>query len=495
MLKKLAIIAVPILLVGGGYMHLKNKTAAQAAEMAAFQIEKAEITKGNIEESISSSGKIQSASLKEVKINKKGTIEEVYVKDGVVIDKGGKLIKLNNVEGSSNISQKEFDIVSLQNDIRKQRDKAAKLTIRAPFSGIVSGIKAKAGEDISSGGELLTLTDKSKLSVVVKYSKLIAEKIEVGDTAKATVLSNLYTTNGKVTKVSKSGAGSENGQLMYEVEVEFSNSGAIVEDLDVQVSVLKNGASYKSVGNGKTKWAKKEIIKPELGGKIKSIKVDEAEPVKEGQILAVLTNDDHMDSIKMNERRLSSLRDSFAQDKKAYDNTIYAPITGTVIDLNVVSGENVDSGTTIAKIADLDNFQVTIPIDELDILNVNVGQKAEIRVKAIEKNFIGTVSKVFKVGKDVGGSTKYDVVIDIEKNELFKDIRIGMNATINLKLNSKDNTLLAPIDYVSLNGDKYIIKKEDGNGMPVEIEVEVGLMSSKYVEVKGDIKEGDVIVK
>lgn len=497
-MKKLIIVAVPILLLGGGFMFYKNKTASAAMqlEMQNMNAQKDTVIRGDIEETISSSGKIQSASLKDVKINKDGTIEEVFVGDGMKIEKGGRLIKLNNVEGSSNLSSREFDIVQLRDEIRKKKEKQGELVIRAPFNGIVEEIKVENGDEIGSGAEVLTLVDKSKMSVTVKYGKLFADRIKVGDKVDAVLLGNLSHAEGVITEVSKSGNGNENGQVLFDVEVEFTNRGALVEGQEVQVHVIKGAERLKSTKNGKTEWANREVLTSELGGDVKVVKVNNSDPVKKGDVLAIIENENYVDGISMDERRLASLQESYKQDKKAYDNTIYAPITGTVIDLNVVSGENIESGNTIAKIADLENFQVKIPIDELDILNVKDGQKAEIKIKAIEKSFTGTVSKVFKVGTDVGGATKYDVVIDIDKNDELKNIRIGMNATINLNLASKTDTLLVPINYVEIIGDDYIVKTEDENGEVKEVVVKVGLMSSKYVEILGDdIKEGDVIVR
>ena len=90
--------------------------------------------------------------------------------------------------------------------------------------------------------------------------------------------------------------------------------------------------------------------------------------------------------------------------KEAKDNlgrtTIYAPADGTISMLNVELGERVlgtqqMTGTEILRVANLNNMEVEVDVNENDIVKINVGDSANVEVDAyLKKEFKGTVTSI-----------------------------------------------------------------------------------------------------
>lgn len=92
------------------------------------------------------------------------------------------------------------------------------------------------------------------------------------------------------------------------------------------------------------------------------------------------------------------------------------------------------SSTTeiMCVINDLSYLEMTLDVDELDILDIAVGQKAEITADAIDdRTFEGVVTSISSAGTTSGGTTTYPVTIRIDDTG---SLMPGMNATAALDI-------------------------------------------------------------
>ncbi len=81
--------------------------------------------------------------------------------------------------------------------------------------------------------------------------------------------------------------------------------------------------------------------------------------------------------------------------------TITAPMTGVITRLNVEEGENAimgtlnNPGTVLLVIADLGTMEAWVEVDETEVVKVDLGQKADIRIDAFPgRAFVGTVTEI-----------------------------------------------------------------------------------------------------
>jgi HlyD family secretion protein len=179
-----------------------------------------------------------------------------------------------------------------------------------------------------------------------------------------------------------------------------------------------------------------------------------------------------------------SINGAQASLKEASENLsktmIYAPVDGTVSKLNVEKGERVQGvsgfqGTEIMKLANLNEMEVSVEINENDIVRVKKNDTCLIEVDAYpEKKFKGIVTEVANSANTTGISvdqvTNFTVKIRILQNSyqfLVSEtnpapFRPGMSASVEIRTNIVSNALSVPIMAVTTRADSsdYKMKKE-----------------------------------
>jgi HlyD family secretion protein len=132
------------------------------------------------------------------------------------------------------------------------------------------------------------------------------------------------------------------------------------------------------------------------------------------------------------------------------DTDVRAPITGTVLEKDVERGtviasatSNVSGGTTLMKMANLNQVQVRALVDETDIGKLQPGQLASITVDAYPQHpFSGTVLKIEPQAQTEQNVTMFPVLIRIDNKEGL--LRPGMNAEVEVHVGRRDDVLAVP---------------------------------------------------
>lgn len=161
---------------------------------------------------------------------------------------------------------------------------------------------------------------------------------------------------------------------------------------------------------------------------------------------------------------ITSAESDLAEAKAALSSaTVKAPIDGVIVEKTVENGDTVQSNTAILTIMDTNSTKIKVAIDELDIEKVQIGQKADVKFDAIkDKTYEGTVESVGITGNSSNNVTTYDVIIGIKDPS---GIRFGMNANVNILIQSKDNVLAIPVEaLIENNGKKYVRVQSSSNG-------------------------------
>lgn len=195
--------------------------------------------------------------------------------------------------------------------------------------------------------------------------------------------------------------------------------------------------------------------------------------------------DDYNDALTngVDNDTLSDLQEQLA------DCTIKATASGTITELDAMVGARITNGT-VAVISDINHLQVSVMIDQYDIMKIAVGMKAEVTSDVVEgTTFAATVISKSPVSTGKG----YEVVcaLDDETDQLL----IGMDAKVSILISQEDDVLLVPIDAVGTDdaGNRVIyVQQSDGSFSPVT--VTTGDSSDYYIVVSGEgIGEGTVI--
>ena len=192
-------------------------------------------------------------------------------------------------------------------------------------------------------------------------------------------------------------------------------------------------------------------------------------------------------------------------EKQMENYTITSPISGTVIQKNVKAGDTVGTDTnsseTLCTIYDLSYLEMTLNVDELEILSIKEGQNVTITADAIsDRTFTGVVTSVSAAGTTTGGTTTYPVTIRIDDTG---DLLPGMNATAEIEVSSAENALTIPNGAV-VRGNYVLVTKDSPSAVNavqdmtapdgyVYVKITTGTSDNDSIEVTGGLQEGDTI--
>ncbi|NNJ09125.1 efflux RND transporter periplasmic adaptor subunit [Chloroflexales bacterium ZM16-3] len=188
--------------------------------------------------------------------------------------------------------------------------------------------------------------------------------------------------------------------------------------------------------------------------------------------------------------------------------TLTAPFAATISSVDMRIGEPAD-GTAIIAVVDLSSFHIDVPIDELDIAQVQPGQRVQISLDALPGTEIGgTVDLIApQATRSDQGTTTYAVTVSIDKDSA--GVRPGMTAVVAIVTSQRDDALLVPRRAVRTEGGTSYVLIFDPSGSPQAIvsggsaslqpasirqEVTIGLSNSESVEILSGLKVGDEVL-
>jgi HlyD family secretion protein len=172
---------------------------------------------------------------------------------------------------------------------------------------------------------------------------------------------------------------------------------------------------------------------------------------------------------------------------------IKAPFSGTILAVNVVQGDMVNPGTAVLVIADLSELHVDVPIAEVDYKRLAAGQSTQLVLDAVHGTiYNGKVTQIGLNASTSGGSVSYPIRVVV--SDADKRVLPGMTVSVQIEVSRLDNVLLVPNQAVqNVNGSLVVYVLQNGIQKPVTIVLGASNGTTSQV-LKGDIKEGDVIL-
>ena len=179
-------------------------------------------------------------------------------------------------------------------------------------------------------------------------------------------------------------------------------------------------------------------------------------------------------------------------EKNLESATLISPMDGTVISIAAGQGEQVDTSTFIT-IADLNQMNVEVQVDEADLAMLAVGNQVEVIFDALpDRTFTGTV---IQVDPTLTSSGPYQVVKGLVELGGIGDAKLilGLNASVEIIQSEVKNALLVPKEAVrDLGEGQYSVFILQNGQLTMKV-VEVGLMDDTFAEIRSGLELGDVV--
>ena len=150
--------------------------------------------------------------------------------------------------------------------------------------------------------------------------------------------------------------------------------------------------------------------------------------------------------------------------------------------------------TKIASVVAMDEVQVTITVDELDILSLHKGDKALVTLDALPgRSFEGVVTAVSTGRSNSGGNSKYTAEVTLARSD---DMLAGMNASCLVTVETFRDVLSIPAAalYDRADGSEVYTALSKDTGKPESpVPVEVGVSDGERVEILSGLAEGQTV--
>ena len=440
-----------VVLVAVGLFGLKAYIRSQAAsgdDSASYS--RATVQSGAMSETVYGTGTTSAKNQPNVLAQADGTLTDLRVAVGDTVQEGDILAVITNEDIDDTITDCEFALWELDETILETSAGSSVLSIKAPMAGRVMAIYAAAGDDA-----LAVFRREGALAIISTDGRM---RVEVDDVPKA---ANLALGDS----VSVIGASVDVTGTVTDLTLQGTHATITInsDELPMGETVTVTTAAGQNVGTG-TLEVNKPMEVSAYGGTIKSVSVKVGQKVERKDTLFKLEDSPltlTLENLRLQrEAAAKELEDVKAQRENLI---VVAPCDGIIASLEVSEGDEITSGSLLCSILQGEDMKLTIAVDELDVVNVEAGQKVTITVDALSGVEIsGEVYKIAPVGSNSGGVTTYDVELSFDA--AGSGVRSGMNATGEIEIASKSSTLFVPVEAImTINNTTYVMVEDGGS--------------------------------
>ncbi|MCI8496861.1 MAG: efflux RND transporter periplasmic adaptor subunit [Clostridiales bacterium] len=176
---------------------------------------------------------------------------------------------------------------------------------------------------------------------------------------------------------------------------------------------------------------------------------------------------------------------------------VYAPVSGTITDINVTESSLTSPSKSLITISDLSKLRVKVSIPENEIGEVKVGQTAVITGTGFQgREYTGIVERIYPTAHQQGSSTGSESVVDalISIQSPDEYLKPNFSASVQIITDNPQDVLLVPYEAVRQdeNGQEYVYLYSAGSA--IRRDITTGREYADGAEVLSGIRQGDRIV-
>lgn len=443
-MKKLIPVLIVLALLAGGYFGLQTLRARQSqAELSNLQTVAA--SRGSLTATVGATGSVRPNQTAVLVWQTSGTVEEIGVKVGDVVEAGQILASLEQTSLPQNVILAQSDLINAQNAL----------------------------EDLLNSQ---TATTQALLNVYNAQRAVIEAERALDRFDEKTYKDNLEKARDKVVETKED---LDQAKENFEPYQDWDEDNAKRKELKQKLDDAQN-AYDEAVRALELLELDRAIAEANLAAAEARLAdaQREYERVKDGP---------DPDDVAVLEARIAAAEATLRQAR------IEAPFAGVITRIENKAGDRVSPGATAFRLDDLSRLLVDVRISEVDINRIQLGQEVYLTFDAIlGKEYRGTVVEVSAVGTAVQGVVEFLVTVELEDAD--EAVKPGMTAAVNIVVEQLENVLLVPNRAVRVvDGQRVVYVLQ--NGELVTVKVTLGASSDTESEVvEGGLRVGDLIV-
>ncbi|MBQ7624085.1 MAG: HlyD family efflux transporter periplasmic adaptor subunit [Clostridia bacterium] len=470
------------------------------------------VSTGSIVTTVGGSGVATAKDSASITLLSDGKVDEIFVKEGDLVEAGAPLYKISSQAAEDKLKSAEENYTDIKKQVAEIEKQRSELNIKTPYAGIImNAVSLEIGDTVLKGDPICTLVDNTKMKLSSFFSYSYESMIKVGQAVTVSVPSQMVSLPGKVDSVYKVQRVSDEGSMLFEVLIVLDNPGILTEGMKASATLVSDsGEIITPYEDSSLEYSRKTDIKAKATGPVEYIGMRNYDAVKAGVTLVKLGESDTESELLSLNNKLKTAKESFEaaqEDLEKFNAT--APISGTVLSVNLTIGETAKAGTVAISIADTSTMIVNIKIDEKDVSYVKAGMPVTIDQWGTPS--IGTIESVSLSGTYENGVSTFPGVVTIDNS----DGALMSGSYVNWKVdgNQSENCLILPIQSVKYveteEGPKTVVFVQSDSrpdnaieitskpdGVPDDcypVPVTVGISDNFSVEILDGVSEGDTV--
>ncbi len=394
--KWITIGALSILVLGGGYWAYKYFTVKPAVATTI----KGQVKLGDVRKTITATGTVSFLNPIPLSFQVGGKLIALNVKAGDEVKQGQVLAQLDTTNLKSAVTKAQIDLLQAQASLQKTRDNFTDLTMAQAKSQLAK-----------TQVNLVTVQQNTDPDYLANQVYLASQNVLIASNALAKAQQSGNTSDIQA----KQGALSQ-AESSLKTAQNLQNGGAAQSLLaaQIEVDVAQNAVALQAQG-----------------------------PKSVDLIVAQSNIDQARASLEIANKNLA-------------DASIIAPIDGIMTTVTAQNYQNVDTKTIMTMAAGQNSLQIDTSVDQADITQLKVGQKADITLDTVPNQHIsGTVSQIAPLGTTSQNVTTFNVTILLDSPSPL--LHASMNANVSIIINEAKNVLTVPSEAVSGSGERKMV--------------------------------------
>ena len=467
------IVAAALVVVFGGYSVVNSVIAKNTPA----QVNTITAAKGSVEETISTSGKVNSEQSRTYYAPVGAVITEMNVSLGDVVEEGQQLVTFDTSDLEAQKTKAELDASASANGYRSTQYQSDKKqseyneavigldelkVLAAGQEQYVQGLKYNLEDDIQNKKEdLQEWLNKLNLELEIQNNKLSEPRSEESRERIQETIQNLNesirSTSNEINDLSMSDEMKEKQRI---IDAEQKK----LDDMKEEISRREGKESSSEAG----------IVDPYA-------KQQQADNMQSARITA----EEAAEKLAKGQEGVKAEFGGIVTKIATMSSSANASAGGGLLE-----GATVSEGTELFTIESNQQVKVDISITKYDLAKIAVGQKADITIA--DQKYEGEVTKINKVAANNAQGSPV-VGVEVHINNPDSGIYLGVEAQVVIHTNSAQDVITLPVEIVNTdrNGDFcYVVE----NGVVTMRRITTGISSDTDVEVTDGLKEGDLVV-
>lgn len=484
---------------------------------------------GSISTTVTGTGTLSNVDEEKISVPDGVEIEDVVVEVNDKVEKGDIIAELDMSTVRSTIATVQSEIEDLDAKIYDAASETVSTNLNAGLGGRVKEIYAKKGDAVYDcmveNGALAVLSLDGKMALKLEHTGLAVndtvkvlrsgseKKLEgtvesvVGDTAVILVTDNGPEAGELVSVETADGRSLGSGELYIHKPLRVTGIAGRIQYVNVSLNqgvskgdaifILNEtgySATYESLLKERSEKEEKLLRLMQLNrdgallapfsGSIGSVLYDDGDEKKEDTSAASSSQTSQYGAFGM-------MAAYSAGGMMSGASAASSAAAGTS---SQTSEKAAGEDTDVVRLSPDELMEISISVDESNILDLKVGQSASVSVSSIgDETFTGILTEIDKTANSSSGVTRYSAVISVKKDDRMLP---GMSARAVVRIQGIDDAVIIPVEALHQTSStsfvytSYDPELAEYGGL---VRVTAGISNSSYVEITEGLKEGDVV--